>query len=66
MIKAMHTAGSGKCTQCGECERACPAGIPLTLLYALLRSDVKRLFDYEAGAKATGKPPAFRFEIEKA
>ena len=65
MIKAMHTAGSGKCTQCGACERACPADIPLTLLYALLRGDVKRLFGYEAGTKATGKPPAFRFEIEK-
>lgn len=63
LIKAMHTAGSGKCTQCGECERACPAHIPLTLLYALLRRDVKELFGYEAGAAVTEKPPVFRFEI---
>ena len=63
LIKAMHTAGSGKCTQCGECERACPAYIPLTLLYALLRRDVKELVGYETGAALTGKPPVFRFEV---
>lgn len=62
LVKAMHTAGSGKCTQCGECERTCPAHIPLTLLYALLRRDVKELFGYEAGAEVTEKPPVFRFE----
>jgi formate dehydrogenase subunit beta len=65
LIKAMHTAGAGKCTQCGECERTCPAHIPLTLLYALLRRDVKELFNYEAGMNVTGKPPVFRFEAGK-
>lgn len=59
LIKALHTAGAGKCTQCGECERACPAHIPLTLLYALLRRDVKELFGYETGAVTVGKPPVF-------
>lgn len=66
LIKAMHTAGSGKCTQCGECERACPAHIPLTLLYALLRRDTRELFGYETGASVTGKPPAFREALPEA
>ncbi len=55
VIRAMHTVG--KCVGCGECERACPAEIPLTILYSLLRRDVKELFGYEAGASIEDQPP---------
>lgn len=55
VIRAMHTVG--KCVGCGECERACPAEIPLTILYSLLRRDVKELFGYEAGASLEDQPP---------
>lgn len=59
VIKALHTAGSGKCVECHACEDACPADIPLSLLYAVLRQDLKGTFDYEAGAQRVDHPPVF-------
>ncbi len=55
LIRAMHTVG--KCVGCSQCELSCPADIPLTVLYSLLRRDVKELFDYESGASVEDKPP---------
>jgi formate dehydrogenase subunit beta len=55
VIRAMHTVG--KCVGCGECERTCPAEIPLTILYSLLRRDAMELFGYEAGASIEDQPP---------
>ena len=55
VIRAMHTVG--KCVGCVECERTCPADIPLTILYSLLRRDAKELFGYEAGASIEDQPP---------
>lgn len=55
LIRAMHTAG--KCVGCRECELSCPAGIPLTTLYALIREDVKEMFGYEPGADLEQQPP---------
>jgi formate dehydrogenase subunit beta len=59
MVRAMHVAGAGKCVGCGLCEQACPADIPLTLLYALLRRDVRELFGYDTGARVGEGPPLF-------
>jgi coenzyme F420-reducing hydrogenase beta subunit len=47
LIRAMHTIG--KCIDCGECEKACPAGIPLRTLYRLLAQDMEELFGYRPG-----------------
>jgi len=55
LIRAMHTAG--KCVGCRECELSCPAGIPLTTLYALIREDVREMFGYEPGADLDQQPP---------
>jgi formate dehydrogenase subunit beta len=55
LIRAMHTAG--KCVGCRECELSCPAGIPLTSLYALIRQDVREMFGYEPGADLEEQPP---------
>jgi len=55
LIRAMHTVG--KCVGCRECELSCPADIPLTLLYTLLRQDVRELFGYEAGRSLEEEPP---------
>jgi formate dehydrogenase subunit beta len=55
LLRAMHTAG--KCVGCRECELCCPADIPLTMLYTLLRRDVRELFGYETGRSVEDKPP---------
>jgi formate dehydrogenase subunit beta len=47
LVRAIHLAG--RCIDCGECERACPVGIPLRLLNKKLEKEAKDLFGYEAG-----------------
>ena len=44
LTRAQHLAG--RCVGCGECERACPVGIPLSLINRKLQLVVKDLFDY--------------------
>jgi len=55
MIKAMHM--TTRCVACRQCEIACPSGIPLTVLYDLIRSDVADLMGYVPGADIDSKPP---------
>lgn len=54
VTRAMHLAG--RCTDCGECERACPVGIPLREINKKIEKEVKELFHYEAGLSAEQKP----------
>ncbi|MFQ6058806.1 MAG: 4Fe-4S ferredoxin [Anaerolineae bacterium] len=55
LIRAMHTVS--KCVGCQECERSCPAHIPLTTLYTALRRDTLELLGYEAGRSLEDQPP---------
>lgn len=59
VIKALHTAGAGKCVDCHACELACPSDIPLSLLYATLRQHLKTTIGYDAGTQRIGHPPVF-------
>jgi Fe-S oxidoreductase len=53
--RMMHMAG--RCVACRQCELTCPAHIPLTVLYDLMRRDVGQMFGYVPGADAAAQPP---------
>lgn len=55
LVRAYHTIG--KCVGCRECEQTCPADIPLTVLYTLLRRDAEALFGYVPGRSVDELPP---------
>jgi len=55
LIRAMHM--SGRCVACRQCELTCPAHIPLTVLYDLIRRDVESLLGYVPGADISVAPP---------
>jgi formate dehydrogenase (coenzyme F420) beta subunit len=63
MIHAMHLAG--RCTECGECDRACPMDIPLSKLKKKINMDMKELFDYVPGTSAEDKPPLYTFNVDE-
>lgn len=56
IIRAFHVAG--RCTDCGECSRVCPQGIPLHLLNRKFIKDIDELYgEYQAGADLEAKGP---------
>jgi len=55
LIRAMHM--STRCVACRQCELVCPAHIPLTILYDLIRRDVETLLGYVPGADIAAAPP---------
>jgi len=56
IIRAFHVAG--RCTDCGECSRVCPQGIPLHLLNRKFIKDIDNFYgEYQAGETAEGKTP---------
>lgn len=56
IIRAFHVAG--RCFECGECERVCPAEIPLQELNRKLVKEIDRYFgEYEAGLNPEDTPP---------
>ena len=63
IIHASHLAG--RCTGCGECQRACPVGIPVLLLKRSLSRQVENLFAYRAGVDVEGPPPLLTFAMEE-
>ncbi len=59
LIRAQHLAG--RCTFCGECERACPVNIPLNIINQKLALVVKEAFDYRSGYDPDVHPPMIVF-----
>ena len=65
IIRAFHVAG--RCTDCGECSRVCPQGIPLHLLNRKFIKDINTLYgDYQAGAEPTAKAPLVSYTQDDA
>ena len=57
IIRAFHVAG--RCTDCGECSRVCPQGIPLHLFNRKFIKDIDEFYgEYQAGAQRGSKGPA--------
>jgi ferredoxin len=63
MIHATHLAG--RCTECGECQRACPVDIPILALRRKTNRVIKEIFDYQAGVDPQAVPPLFTFKVEE-
>ena len=56
LTRAMHVAG--RCIECGECERACPVGIPIMAINKKIIREIGDLFgSYDAGVELAQKPP---------
>lgn len=54
LIRSFHLAD--KCVECGECERSCPADIPLLTLRKMVNRDMKDMFGYTAGDRDRRSP----------
>ncbi len=63
MIHVSHL--TGRCTECGECERACPVDIPLMLLRRYMNKQVHEVFGHEAGTTLDRTPPLLTFQVEE-
>ncbi len=65
IIRAFHVAG--RCTDCGECSRVCPQGIPLHLFNRKFIKDINTLYgEYQAGADPEAKGPLTSFTLDDA
>jgi ferredoxin len=65
IIRAYHVAG--RCTDCGECSRVCPQGIPIHLLNRKIIKDINELYgDYQAGESVGQRHPLTDFTFDDA
>lgn len=65
IIRAFHVAG--RCTDCGECSRVCPQGIPLHLLNRKFIKDINELYgEYQAGAEVGQRAPLVNYTLTDA
>lgn len=63
-IHALHLAG--RCTGCGECQRACPVGIPILALRQQIARAVGKLFGgYKSGIDPEAIPPLLTYSVEE-
>ncbi|MBR2294327.1 MAG: 4Fe-4S dicluster domain-containing protein [Clostridiales bacterium] len=62
IIRAFHVAG--RCTDCGECSRVCPEGIPLHLFNRKFIKDIDELYgEFQAGVDPEAQSPLTDFKL---
>lgn len=54
LARAFHLAG--RCIECGECERACPANIPLGKINRKMAREVREKYGFEPGLDPAAEP----------
>jgi len=64
VTRNIHVAG--RCTDCGECERACPVNIPLRSLAKEMYDLVGELFQFKSGMDKGAAPLMIHYEQEEA
>jgi ferredoxin len=64
IVRNIHVAG--RCTDCGECERACPVNIPLRSLTREMYDIVDELFNFKSGMDKDALPLMAHYEQEEA
>ena len=64
IVRNLHVAG--RCTDCGNCERACPVGIPLRTLSKKMCDIVDATFQYKAGSDKNEIPLMAAYEQDEA
>ena len=63
IIRAFHVAG--RCTDCGECSRVCPQGIPLHLFNRKFIKDINEFYgEFQAGADSEARGPLTNFTFD--
>ena len=63
IIRAFHVAG--RCTDCGECSRVCPQGIPLHLFNRKFIKDINEFYgEYQAGEDIEADVPLTSFTFD--
>jgi len=55
IARLIHMGDS--CVNCGQCERACPMGIPVSKLCHMMSKELGQVFKYEAGLDVDSLPP---------
>lgn len=60
IVRAFHL--SGRCVECGNCDRACPVNIPLRLINRKMAGEVLASFDHFAGTSQTQEPVLASFK----
>ncbi|MDD7218850.1 MAG: 4Fe-4S dicluster domain-containing protein [Clostridia bacterium] len=63
IIRAFHVAG--RCTDCGECSRVCPQGIPLHLFNRKFIKDINEFYgEYQAGDDLESNSPLTDYKMD--
>jgi formate dehydrogenase subunit beta len=60
LIRAYHL--TGRCSDCGECDRVCPVGIPLRLINSRMLDEVEAAFAFVPGTDPEAEPALAAFQ----